>query len=545
MLSLRKIALITTVLGAAAISSAQIDGPVPLAWRWSGSTSESPTGVPAFVGDTVVVGVGGRVFCLDRVLGNKKWQFPLLEPVPGNFITSPVVTEGLIIAAATNRTLYAIDAVTGEQKWSYLASGAIIGSPVVSGRYIMLNIDGTSIQAVSLDGKPAFENPERVFDGIRGGLVPNGTNIIYTTGNYELFSLNVSTRQSNRLARLQALGSHYQPILSGSSLFVTAGSYLIAMNPSGGSRWQRDLQDRVDFGPAISAENIVAVTENGKLFVFDVNGTMRTRQIKDEKGTRTENMVIDLGSRPVAGPSVIGNLFAVPTVNGAINLVDPAKGEVIWSFVIRPLTAGLKAAGAAGATTRNDEIISIPASGPAVVNGQSMYILAADGSLLAFDKNLGVDLTGPSIDMLWPQQGLQTGTSSDKGPLEMFFKISDEASGVNEKLVSVTVSGKPLEFTYGRDGILAVRIGVNEKNKPLNDGRAVFEVTATDWMGNKTVTQYSLTVDNNLMPVARPGGRPGEAGGPPGGGGPGFGGAGGGGGGGRGGGRGGGAGGGI
>jgi len=514
MLSLRRIALFPLVLGAA-ISSAQIDGPVPLAWRWSGSTSQSPSGVPAFVGDNIIVGVGGRVYSLDRALGNKKWQYPLLEPVNGNFVSSPIMAEGLILAAATNRTLYAIDPATGELKWSYVAPGAIIGSPVVAGKFIMLNVDGNSIMAVGMDGQAAFENPERVFDGIRGGLtVSGGSHVIYTTGDFELYSLNISTRESARLARLQSLGLNYRPIISGNVLYVTAGSYLIAMNSAGGSRYQRDLRERIEFEPAIGPDTIAVSTETGKLHLFDQNGIARTRTVRDPRGgNRVEPLVVDLKSRPAAAPSIIGNKVVVPTVNGAVNLIDPVSGDLIWSFVIRPITAGLKTSSSSGGNTTSEEILSVPAAGPATLNGESMYILAADGSLLAFDKKLGVDLTGPAIDMLWPQQGLQTGTSSSRGPLEMFFKVSDEASGVNEKTVAVTVGGKPLDFTYGRDGIITVRIGLNEKNKPLADGRAVFEVTATDWMGNKSTATYSLTIDNTLQPIGRPGGRPGEQGG--------------------------------
>jgi hypothetical protein len=184
------------------------------------------------------------------------------------------------------------------------------------------------------------------------------------------------------------------------------------------------------------------------------------------------------------------------------------------SFVIRPVTAGLRAAADAGATSRGDLILSIPAAGPAVLNGQSMYILAADGSLLAFDKQTGVDLTGPDVTMLWPQQGLQVGNT--KGPLEVYFQVSDEATGVNEKSLNVTVNGNAVVYDYGRDGIISLRFGNSEKNKPLNDGRASFEITATDWMGNKTVKSFSLGIDNNLTPVARPGGKPGDQSGTPG-----------------------------
>jgi len=269
------------------------------------------------------------------------------------------------------------------------------------------------------------------------------------------------------------------------------------MNPNGGLKWQRDLGETAYFSPAVSAEGIAAVTESGKVFLFDSNGTAR----RNSKGAP---MIVDIASRPVAPPSAVGKLFAVPTVNGAVNLIDPVKGEVVWSYVIRPLTAGLKVTGSSGSATDPNTLIAIPAAGAAVLNGNTMYVLAADGSLLAFDKELGVDLTGPDISMLWPQQGIQTGTASDRGPLEVFFRVSDEATGVNPKTVSVKLDGKDMQWEMYRDGTIAMKIGLNEKNKPLPDGRATFEVSASDWMGNRSTTKFSITVDNTLATVGRP-----------------------------------------
>ncbi len=520
---LRALALVTVSLGAIALSTAQIDGPVPLAWRWTGSTGVSPSGTPAFMGDSVFVGVGNRVYCLDRATGNKKWQYPLLDGVDGNFISSPVVSDGVVYLAATNSTLYAVDPASGELKWSYTAPGAIIGSPVISGRFIVMNVDGNSIMAVGVDGQPAFVNPERVFDGIFGGLLANGTSIIYTTSRYEMYQLNVATRRSTRMARFESISSNYQPVLSQNNLFICAGTYLMAINPlNGGLRWQRNADEKFAYGPAQNAEAVVAVTESGYAHVFDSTGARRQVMGKDSRGNTTRtNMVIDLGSRPVAAPSAVGKLFAVPTSNGALNLIDVTTGKLVWTFTIRPVTSGLKAASTTGTgtTATAKEILSIPASGPAIVNGESMFILAADGSLLAFDNNLGVDLTGPSVKMLWPQPGLQVGNTRPAEvdgkkitvPLDIYLHVADEATGINETTMSVTVNGAKVKYEYGRDGILAIQFGNGFQNPALRDGRAVIEVTVSDWMGNATTSQFSLTIDNSLAPLVRPGGRPGEA----------------------------------
>lgn len=144
--------------------------------------------------------------------------------------------------------------------------------------------------------------------------------------------------------------------------------------------------------------------------------------------------------------------------------------------------------------------------------------------MLAFDPELGVDLTGPDVRMVWPTAGDQVGGTP---PLELIFRIDDLASGVNSATLKITVNDKEMEFDYGRDGFAIVRISRFTKNTPLQDGRKSIKVTVTDWLGNTTAAEYSLTIDNTLPVPVRPGTettttggtRPGGGGGGPGGGG--------------------------
>lgn len=519
MQSTRWIALGLATLGIGSLAGAQIDGPTPLAWRWSASTAVAPSGTPTIDGDNVYVGVGGRVYCVDKATGNKKWQYPLIEPIDGYFKSSPVVAGGLVIAAGTNKTIYAIDPAKGEKVWTYEAPGGVLGNPVLAGRFIVFNIDGKELMAVdSTDGKPVWENPERIFDGMMGGLTSYGTDVFFFTRTRQLWVLKTTTKRADRLATFQNLSPDSVPLISGDMLYVASGNYVVAVNPaSGAARWQSQVPESLIYGPAVMVDGVAVGTAEGNLIILDSTGQIKTKRTGEGATAKRERMIVALGSRPIASPAPVGRLFAVPTANGALNLVDPEKGELVWSFLIQPLTAGLKASTSATnpATTgqsveRAGLIVSVPAAGPATLSGKTMFLLASDGSLLAFDKDQGVDLTGPAVQLVWPSQGAQVGTR--KGPLDVFFRISDEATGVAEKSLKITVNDKPVDFTYGRDGFAMMRFGQGLKNGILQDGRATFIVTVSDWMGNETVSKFTLMVDNDLAPLVLPGGTRPDAG---------------------------------
>ncbi len=504
----RWIPLGMVTLGLTAIAGAQIDGPTPLAWRWSSPTSVAPSGTPVIDGDNVYVGVGGRVYCVDKLSGNRRWQYPLIEPIDGQFRSTPVVAEGIVIASATDKTVYGIDAAKGERVWSYTAPGALMGTPVVAGKFVIFNVDGNQLMALdAATGKPVWENTERIFDGLMGGLASYGTDVFFYTRTRELWVMKTTTKKAQKLQKFQALGTDAVPTVAGDLLYIASGNYVIALNPtSGSSRWQRYVPQALMFGPAVMAGSVAVATLTGQLIILDSDGQPKMRRLGEGAAAKREPMIVELNSRPIAQPSVVGKLFAVPTVNGALNLVNPETGELVWSYLIKPLTAGMKASTstATSGVERAGEIVSIPAAGAAVLSGQTMYLLALDGSMLAFDKTLGVDLTGPVVRMAWPMQGAQVGTQ--RGPLDIFLHISDDATGVNEKTIAITINDEAATFTYGRDGFASLRYGKDTKGGVLPDGRAVVKVVAMDWMGNKTESSFVINIDNALAPLALPGG---------------------------------------
>ncbi|MES1228222.1 MAG: hypothetical protein ABUL72_06085 [Armatimonadota bacterium] len=195
----------------------------------------------------------------------------------------------------------------------------------------------------------------------------------------------------------------------------------------------------------------------------------------------------------------------MPTNNGALNLIDPKTGQVLWSYTVRPIDEVAKNKDMKpyfnGKDYIDPRVLTVAAAGPPTMNGDTMLILGSDASLLAFDKKLGVDLTPPDVDMLFPRPGAQM---CGLPPLDIIFKISDETTGVNMKTLKIDVDGTPLEYLVGGDGVAFVHLSVSGKNKGLLDGRRIFTVSVSDWIGNEIKKPFALMIDNSLPPLGAP-----------------------------------------
>ena len=509
--------------GVAKLDSGKFDGPAPLAWRWQGFSRTLSGGSPLVQGDRILVALGNRMYALDRSSGNQIWRFPLSEPIEGNFRSSPQLVDGVLVAAADNRNIYGVDPDTGTLKWIYQAPFAIVGNPVVTanGKSIAFMMQGDQLQIVAAaTGEAGYSAPVLIKDRVAGQIAGYGDSIIYFSQNGRLNSIAANSQKVNWSKAFAVLPPLPQPIVVGETLYSYSGQYLVALSASAGTtRYQARLNEQPFSAPIVGAAGSLVLTSAGKAYYYDNSGNLKTPK------------PIDIGSQPIVPGTAVGDLFVVPTVNGAVNLVNPAKQTVDWSFVVRPSTpdAAVPAEQSApprgpGGITRTDTgpsaNLTIQASSPVVLAGTTLLVPARDGSLLAFDKEFGVDLTPPDVKLAWPTPGEDV---SGQPPLELIFKIDDEASGLKLDTLTLEIDGTAWESTFTKEGYLLGRVTSGGKNKPLPNGRHTIVVTARDWMGNETKKTFTLNVDNTLKPLVRPSAttNPNNPGGGPGGGFPG------------------------
>lgn len=104
--------------------------------------------------------------------------------------------------------------------------------------------------------------------------------------------------------------------------------------------------------------------------------------------------------------------------------------------------------------------------------------------------------------MVFPNSGEAV---SGQPPLQLFFRVDDEASGFDTRTVEVTIDGKKVPHEFTRDGYFVVRISEDGPVRPLKTGRRVIALKVADNLGNVGTETFILNVDNQLRPVRLPG----------------------------------------
>lgn len=480
---LRRLFVPAIAIAGCAIAAAQLEGPAPLAWRWAQSTTVPPGGNVVADGDTLIIAVGKRVYALDRLTGNQIWRFPVAEPLETNFRAGVAVVDGVVVAPNESKLVYGIDAKTGQSKWTYPAPAPIVGSPVGVGKNAVMALGDSSLTAVDVaTGNQIWNNPQRVFDGLVGQIVGIRDAVVYATSINEMVSMDVVTTKVNWKTRFTLLSPDVKPVVFGEYFYVNTGDTLACLaNANGRVRWQTNTRQQLSKNPAVTVDGVVVCTRDGLVLSYDLSGRPLARKS------------LDLGTIPVVDPALFGHVAAICTSNGSMNLVDIRTNTLLWDFIVRPMNE--KPANSDDKTPNY-----VTAASPAVMVGKTVMVAGRDGSILAFDKEQGVDLTPPTVKMTFPQSGEQVNGTP---PLLLVFQIKDDTSGLNLSSVKVAINDKPFEHTLTREGIAVVRMGEG-KNPPLQDGRKKITVTASDWLGNTIVKEFALTVDNTLPKIKIP-----------------------------------------
>jgi len=131
------------------VSAAEIKPPFRLAWVRHLAGERLGTAMEPIVADgrVFVATHRGSVCALDAGTGEVRWSFAAHGP----FLHSPAVAEGLVVAGSTEGYLYVLDAVTGKQSWTYDAGyGGLSASPAIAEDTVFIGTRSGDFLAVEL-----------------------------------------------------------------------------------------------------------------------------------------------------------------------------------------------------------------------------------------------------------------------------------------------------------------------------------------------------------------------------------------------------------
>jgi len=109
-------------------------------WRFAMAIESGGESSPAVSNGVVYVGSKNKnLYAIDAVTGAEKWRFATGSGVS----SSPAVVNDVVYVGSQDHNLYAIDAVTGAEKWRFATGGSVYSSPAVSHGVVYVgSVDG-------------------------------------------------------------------------------------------------------------------------------------------------------------------------------------------------------------------------------------------------------------------------------------------------------------------------------------------------------------------------------------------------------------------
>ena len=337
-------------------------GPMEPVELWRFPVGDAVVTSAAVVNGVVYVAGNDNIYALDAYTGAELWSYPMQYH---EMYSSPAVSEGVLFAGAAGKLL-ALNASSGTEVWSYpteYPKDRVISSPAVVAGVVYVGYPEGCLYALNASTGSKIWNytTKDVGNGIAiqsSPAVVSGV-VYFGSLDHNVYALKASTGEKiwNHTVRLSVSSA---PAVSGGVVYVSShfGYLYVLKAASGEELWHFTVSDNVqsleDYSPTVAGGVVyVRSSDNGELYALDAsNGDLKW-----------ENR--DHGPLYVRGSSaaIVGDV-----VYSGTSALNASTGEELWQF------------------PTNDTIYA----SPAVSNGV-LYIASTDGYFYA----IGEPLTTP------------------------------------------------------------------------------------------------------------------------------------------------------
>jgi outer membrane protein assembly factor BamB len=333
-----------------------VDIPYRVAWRFQPSLDRCwIASSPAVDGGRVYIAAahpgafrsGGLVYCIDALSGQQIWAFNDSGKMKLVF-SSPCVADGKVYIGEgfhqdNDCKLFCLDAHTGDKLWEFATASHTESSPCVTGGKVyfgagddgMFCLDAANgkelwhLEHLHVDANPLVVDG-RVYCGSGAGDHYNET---------VLFCLDAAT--GKEIWRVPTdlpvwgmpslnKGRLYAPLGNGNfveSADKPGGAVLCLVADTGQRLWRRDVADGVLGRGALDACLFYFGSRDGHCYAVDrADGTVRWKH--PMSGPVLASVSLAEGSDGPAG-------LYIADANGQFSRLEPAEGNVVWSFDIR------------------------------------------------------------------------------------------------------------------------------------------------------------------------------------------------------------------
>jgi outer membrane protein assembly factor BamB len=301
----------------------------------------------------------GKLYCLNKQDGKIIWQFKTFSGAlpdrrydwPDYYQSSPTVSNGLVYFGAGDGRVYALNAVSGQLRWSYQTGDVVHTTPAVEneklvvgsfdGHMYCLNKEtGTLIWRFKTTGHRFFPRGE-----INGNPVIHRNKVFFGARDYNLYAIDLEAGYCHWLKTF-AQGWALPVTPNDSVIYIGTSDdrLLLAIDVETGLiRWKKNLGFNIFGGIALMHNTGYSGTLMGKLFCInldsgDIVWTFLTdgyRKFRSKYFQENDNYFVEnIGKLLTNGNAILkmyeelGGIFSTPAIVGGTIVVASNDGTL-------------------------------------------------------------------------------------------------------------------------------------------------------------------------------------------------------------------------
>jgi eukaryotic-like serine/threonine-protein kinase len=291
-----------------------------LLWRWPSKVDARKVyyAPPAFIDGQLIVGdYQNTITSLDPNSGNEKWSFGSAK---GGFVASPTIVNNTILIPSTDYKLYALD-LQGNQLWTFAAGQMLWATPVSDGKTVFQAAMDRSIYAIDLvSGKQKWKTDLNGAAISTPFLSDDGKLFLGDLAN-EFLCLDANTGQIIWTYTTKGAVWAKPVINSGVVYFGDFSGGIYALDSQLGSvKWSIEAGSPIIASPAVLPDKLVFLKENGEVQAVSFDGQ-------------------NIWSHTIQGklystPAVVNEKIIIPVTSGeSLLVVLDFNGNSVGSFV--------------------------------------------------------------------------------------------------------------------------------------------------------------------------------------------------------------------
>ena len=262
-------------------------------------------------------------YSYDPLTTDVKWSIPSNS---SPWLAGALILNDTVYAPGGDGSLYAYG-LTGEKRWvSSISKYNLWSTPITDGKLIFLVTLDHQVVAVDPSSGKATWNVT-LDNGIIGSPAMAGNLLVVGTLSGKLYGLDLATGTQKWVNPLQ--GNIWgTPAYDGSNVYIgtvvdKAGKFYAVNATTGQTVWSKDDDGSITAGPLVAGDQIIYVTELGKIQSLDKTGAPKWEKTIDNAHLYTP-------------PLLAGNSILIAPMNATFVLAAyDLNGAQTWTFVAK------------------------------------------------------------------------------------------------------------------------------------------------------------------------------------------------------------------